>query len=181
MARKNAIVSVSVERNGSDATDQSVTFTVEGQSPIQIRLNELSTEIRAQAMIHGITQKISDAAALGKDATPADKYAAMLAVAERISSPNGSWNKRNGEGSESAPSGLIFRAFYQFAVDRAEAMKKPIPAESVVRELYDSKTRSEQLAIRKIPEVAAIMERMKGDKLAKSAPDADALLADILG
>lgn len=175
MARKNAIISATV-------TGTVLTFNVEGAAkPIVVDAAKLSDDIRAAAIIHGLTQKIADAAALGKDATPADKAEAMRAVADRLTGEEPSWNKRAGDGSDSAPSGLIFKAFLEFATERATAAKKPIPSEEKVRELYDSKTRSEQLAMRKIPEIAAIIERMKGDKAAKSAPDADALLADILG
>lgn len=172
MARKNAIVSVETcyENDAMGAT-----FYVEGLAPLILDVAALNTDVTRRALIHGLVQKVSDAAALGKDATPADKHAAMQSVIERLNA--GDWNKRSGDGSDSAPAGIIFRAFYQFAMDRAAKAKKPVPAEEAVRALYDSKTRSEQLAIRNIPEVKAIMETMRTAKA--SSVDVDSLLAEL--
>jgi hypothetical protein len=174
MARKNAIVSVQSDFDMS-VNSGLVSFVVDGLEPINLTVGDLPDAVTSRALFHGIIQKVSDAAALGKDATPADKHAAMQSVVDRLVS--GDWNKRSGDGSDSAPAGIIFRAFYQFAMDRAAKAKKPVPAEEAVRALYDSKTRSEQLAIRNIPEVKAIMETMRTAKA--SSVDVDSLLAEL--
>lgn len=160
MARKNAVVSVTAEY-------PQITFTVDGQKPIVLNAKQLSDEIILRASAHGLIQKVSDASALGKDATPADKHAAMLAVVERLQS--GEWSKRSGEGS-GAVGGIIFRALRNI---------KPEIDEAKLRTWYDAKTRSEQLALRTNPDIAAEIERIKAERGANANVDADALLADL--
>lgn len=164
MARKNAVVSVAVE-------GAVITFTVEGQKkPITLDTSkDLTDDVASRALIHGIVQKISDAAALGKDATPADKFEAMLSVRNRIAGPDGEWSKRSGEGS-GVVGGVIFRALRNI---------KPEIDEGKLRTWYDAKTRSEQLALRTNPDVAAEIERIKAERGANTNVDADALLADL--
>lgn len=171
MARKNAVVSVSL--NDQNA----IVFTVEGEGTVTISPEVLSDEIRNRAMIHGIVQKVSDAAAMGKGATPGDKFAAMQAVAARLL--EGDWSKRNGDGAGPVQ-GLIFRAFREFVETKAKAAKKPIPAEADIRAVYDAKDRKGQLALRNVPEIADIIERMKAEKGASGqSVDVDSLLGDL--
>lgn len=172
MAKKNAIISVDSNDNSSI-----IIWNVDTVGQLEINANKLDPKIQHMAMLHGIIQKVSDAAALGKDATPADKHAAMLAVVNRLI--EGDWNKRAGEGSNSAPTGLIFRAFYEFAVNRAKKAKRDEPSEVAVRALYDGKSRADQLALRNVPEIAKIIDRIKSERGAKSDVDVDALMGDL--
>lgn len=172
MAKKNSIVSVAAN---DDFT--AIHFDVVGMDSIGIDVTALSQDVIRRATAHGIIQKVSDAAALGKDASPADKHAAMLAVVNRL--VEGDWNKRAGEGSNSAPTGLIFRAFYEFAVARAKKAKRDEPSEVAVRTLYDGKSRADQLALRNVPEIARIIDRIKSERGAKSDVDVDALIGDL--
>lgn len=164
MARKNAIVSVSVSETGNPV------FNVEGEGSFAVDLAGLSDEIRNRALLHGIVQKISDAAAMGKGATPGDKFAAMKSVADRLA--EGEWSKRNGEGG-GAVAGLIYRAFREFIENRAKAAKKPAPAEEAIRAKYDGMSRSEQLALRNVEEIAAIIERLKAERGAAKSETVD--------
>lgn len=171
MARKNAIVSVSLEGSILE-------FNVEGIGGFEVDTAELNADVARAALIHGIVQKISDAAALGKEATPGDKFAAMQAVRDRLCGPDGTWNKRAGEGA-GAPVGIIFTALLEYTQSRAKKAKRDIPTEQAVREYYDGKTRAEQLAFRKVPEIAAIIERIKSEKGAVGNVDTDSLLSDL--
>ena len=170
MARKNAIVSVELD-NGNPI------FTVAGEGSFSLDLSGLSDEIRNRAMLHGIVQKISDGAALGKDATPGDKFVNMKAIADRLA--DGEWSKSRGEGSGSV-AGISFRAFREYVETMAAKRKKPIPSEAEIRAVYDAKDRAGQLALRTVPEIAEIIERMKSERGPKaSAVDAETLLADL--
>lgn len=175
MARKNSVISTEI-------TGSVIAITVAGggdngsDATISVDVSKLDSEITERAMYHGLVQKISDAAALGKDATPSDKYNAMLAVADRLIS--GDWKQSRGEGAGPV-AGVIFRAFAQWAADKATAAKKPVPAIEAIRKVYDSKTRAEQLALRNVPDIAAIIETLKAAKTPAKSVDTDALLGDL--
>ncbi len=172
MARKNSIVSVA--RNDVDGA---LTFTVAEVGEFVVIPGTLSDDVRNRALIHGIVQKISDAAAMGKDATPSDKFAAMKSVADRLA--EGEWSKRTGEGS-TAVAGIIYRAFREFVETSAKAAKKPIPADDAIRAVYDAKSRADQLALRTVPAIATIIERMKSERgTTGTSVDVDALLGDL--
>lgn len=175
MARKNSVVSTVVENStiaitvaggGDNGTDATITVDV----------SALADEIIERATYHGLVQKISDAAALGKDATPADKYAAMKAVADRLI--EGEWKQSRGEGAGPV-AGVIYRAFAQWVADMATKAKKPVPAAEAIRAVYDGKTRAEQLALRNVPAIAAIIETLKAAKTPAKTVDTDSLLAGL--
>lgn len=169
MARKNAIVSV-------ETTEQSIAFVVDGVGTIDIDLASLASEITSRAIIHGIVQKVSDAAALGKDATPSDKFAAMRAVADRLIA--GNWNKPAGE--TGAPvQGLIWQAYREVMQSLAAKAKKTV-SDDDLRVKYDAKSRADQLALRTNPEIAKVIERIKSERQTNSTVvDTDALLAEL--
>lgn len=169
MARKNSVIS-------ADVTAERIVFTIADVGDITVSIESLTDEIRERAMLHGLVQKISDAAALGKDASPSDKYAAMQAVAGRLL--EGEWKQSRGEGAGPV-AGVIFRAFSQWVHDKAKAAKKDAPAMEAIRAVYDSKTRAEQLALRNVPAIAAIIETLKAAKTPAKAVDTDALLGDL--
>lgn len=175
MARKNSVVSsgwdsgiLAFEIVGGNADSSTAV--------IEIHADKLTDDIREHAMFHGLTQKISDAAALGKDATPSDKYAAMKAVADRLL--DGEWKQSRGEGAGPV-AGVIYRAFSQWVMDMAKAKKVAAPSPDAVRAVYDSKTRAEQLALRNVPAIAAIIETIKAAKTPAKALDTDELLAGL--
>jgi P pilus assembly chaperone PapD len=177
MAKKNSIISVSND-NGE------LTFTVANAGEFVVSLSALSEDVRARAMVHGIVQKISDAAAIAKADLPVDptdaaktKLEAMQSVATRLL--EGDWSKRAGEGAGPV-AGIIFRAFAEWATAKATAAKKTI-TEAELRAVYDAKDRAGQLALRNVPEIAAIIERMKSERgaTAAKAVDSAALLGEL--
>lgn len=162
-------------------------FTVGEAGTLEIDLSALADEIRDEGLEHGITQKVSDAAAMSRDELTGNpkkdavtKLEAMRAVVERLTSDEPSWNKRSGDGS--APvAGLIFRAYSEWAVAMATERKSPIPSDDALRAKYDAMDRKQKLALRNVPAIATIIERMKSERPAKAvaAVDTDALLADL--
>lgn len=169
MARKNAIVAV-------ELTDNVISFNVAGTGTIDLDVSALADEVTHRAMLHGIIQKVSDAAALGKDATPSDKFQAMKAVADRLIA--GNWNKPAGE--TGAPvQGLIWMAYREVMQSLAAKQKKTVTDEKL-RELYDAKSRADQLALRTNPEISKVIERIKSERATNSnVIDTDALLAEL--
>ncbi len=177
MSKKNALIAVAIE-NGV------LTFTVGTAGTVEVAVDSLPDDIKDRAMLHGLTQKVSDAAAMPKADLTGDpvkdaetKLAAMRAVAERIAS--GEWSKRSGDGSGPVQ-GVIYRAFAEFVGNRAKKAKKDVPTEEAIRAVYDAKSRSDQLALRNVPEIAAIIERMKSERGTTGAEvDTTALLGEL--
>lgn len=92
--RANAVVQVR-------KMDGKLEFLVKGVStPIVFDPDKCSAEVRARAMIHGFTQRISDGAALSRDtatglpATPEAKHARMKALADHYMSGTTEWALR---------------------------------------------------------------------------------------
>ena len=178
MARKNAVVNVSIE-NGVltyGALDQSDSFNLADLSP--------EIYVPCKSADAGLIHKVSLGAAIAKVDLPTDpveaaaaKFAGMKAVADRIKTNE--WSKR-GEGT-AQPTGVIFQAFAEWAGKAFEKKGVPVPATEVLREKYDAKTRAEQLALRSVPAIAKIIDRIKSEAGAgkAAAVNTDELLADL--
>lgn len=180
MARKNSLISVALSDDNA-----TLTFTVGEAGSFNVTPADLAEEIRTRAMLHGLVQKISDAAAISKDDLTGDaakdaatKLEAMQSVATRLA--EGEWSKRTGDGSGPVQ-GIIYRAFEEWVLATAKAKKAEAPSSEKIREVYDAKPRAEQLALRNVPAIAKIIERMKSERGAKAAKsvDTDSLLSDL--
>ena len=176
---KKSIISTEVEGTA-------ISFVVEGAGSFFIDYTNLTEELRTRALIHGIVQKVSDAAAMPKADLPSDpieaaktKLEAMQSVADRLLA--GDWSKRSGEGGGPV-AGIILRAFTEFALARAAKAKNTAVTAETVKAVYDAKTKSEQLALRNVPEIAAIIDRIKAERGNNAARQVDAAaLLDELG
>lgn len=177
MPRKNALITVEAGESGA------LTFTV-GSASFTIDPATFAEEIRNRAMAHGFVQKISDAAAIAKSELTGDaakdaatKFEAMRSVAERLES--GEWSKRSGDGSGPV-AGIIYRAFEEWALAMAAKGKKDAPTAEKLRSVYDAKSRAEQLALRNVPAIAKIIDRIKSERgTTGEAVDTSALLAEL--
>lgn len=152
----------------ADVEGNVLTLTFANGKRLAVDANTLSDTIRTDAMMHGLKQKLVDAAAIsrnldtGRSATIDDKYDAVREVFDRITSPEGTWNKIRGDGV-AATSGLLVRALMQLSGGSREdvlAKLEPMSAE-------------EKTALRNVPKVAAIIASLKA---AASKIDTDALL-----
>lgn len=141
-----------------------------------IRTEQLAPSIVAQAIIHGLKQKLVDAAAIsrntetGQAASVADKYNAVKEVYDRLLS--GEWNKRR-EGSAGGSGGLLFRALC-----RMYDGKKTLDD---IQAFLEGKTAAEKAALRKNSKVAAIIEELRAESAKDGDVSADELLADLEG
>lgn len=154
-----------------------LTITCANGEGIVIDTRELTSDLRIAAMMHGLKQKICDAAALsrnpdtGRSATIDDKYRAMLEVADRLRA--GRWNKPS-EGSSSPKGGLLFAALCRF---------RPEKSVEALREWLDGQSTEQQAALRGNARIAAIIETIKAERAAKrpdvAAVDTDAMLGDL--
>lgn len=174
----NKTITTTVHTDGGLTGNGSLRIDVVGFTPLMVQIRDLSDAMLEQAVLHGLKQKIVDAAALsrnpdtGRSATAADKYNAMREVLDRVIA--GEWNKTRGDGTGTGSGGLLFAALC-----RLYTVKTP----EDIRAFLDGKTTAEQAALRKNPKVAAVIETIKAER-AKDAPDdadTDDMLAELDG
>lgn len=131
----------------------------------------LSTEIQKQAMLHGLKQKLVDAAAIarntltGQPATCEDKYAAVRVVFDRITKPEGTWNAIR-EGVEKAQGGMFMRAVMELTGKtkaQLDAMLEKLDKDQIA-------------ALKKNDKIVEITQRMEREALANNPNDSDDLL-----
>ena len=145
---------------------------VNGES-LRITVSDLSSTIIDMAVVHGLKQKLIDAAAMsrnpdtGKSATPDDKWNAVKAVYERLL--RGEWNAARGEGGTGA-GGLLMRAL---------ARLYPVKSADQLRAFLDGKSKAEQAALRANTKIAAIIEEIKAESAKSGDVDTDALLDEL--
>lgn len=131
---------------------------------------KLSADITAAAIMHGLKQKLVDAAAISRDpstgraATIETKYNAVREVYDRLLA--GQWNKNREAGSGGA-GGLLFRALVSLY---------PTKTPEQLREYLDGKTPAEQAALRKNPKIADAIATLRATS---DGSDSDGLLAEL--
>lgn len=80
--------------------DETIKFVVKGAGTIVLDMAKLSDKIARRAAIHGMIQRVSDAAAIprdtktGKSATPQEKFDAMAELVEHYISGTTEWNRK---------------------------------------------------------------------------------------
>lgn len=162
------IPAVTAEINGTE-----LVFTGDNGDRITVNAMALDEEIKLAAMMHGLKQKIGDAAAIsrnpdtGRSATTGDKFDAMREVFERLTATRPQWNKTR-EGGDGGAGGLLFKALCRIKADKT-------PAE--VRAYLEARTKEEQAALRKVPAIAAAIEEIKAASAKDGGIDGEALLA----
>lgn len=160
----------------ADITGSVLTITSPEGHKIIVDAANLGDDIRHAAMMHGLKQKIVDAAAIsrnpetGRSATITDKFDAMSEVATRLYA--GEWNKRREAGTATG-GGLLLQALMRLYAGRK--------TEEELRAYLDKLSDKEQAAIRASARVAPIIAAIKEERDAKKAKDvsADDLLAGL--
>lgn len=178
----DALIKSTTEKGTAVATDivNGILYVAFGSGgSIVVNPDHLSAEIRAQALLHGLKQKLVDAAAIGrnpdtgKSATLADKAEAVMEVWERISdNVEPSWNKvREGGNGGSAKGGLLLQALM-------EATSK---SKAEIEAYLENKSAAEQAALRANPKIAVIISRIQAerDKRKGNNVDTDSMLKDL--
>lgn len=142
---------------------------------LNVATDQFSFAITTMAIMHGLKQKLVDAAALsrnpdtGRSATVADKKAAVMEVYGRLM--EGNWNKPR-DGASAPKGGLLFAALV-----RMQPGKNP----EDIRGWLDGKTDAEKAALRKNPKVAAIIAEIQAERAKAGDVDTDALLDELNG
>lgn len=149
---------------------RTLTLAFSNGETLAIDADTLTDVICEQALMHGLKQKLVDAAAIsrnpdtGRTASIDDKYNAVKEVYDRLLA--GQWNK-NREGG-SVKGGMLFRALCIMYADKSP---------EAIRAFLEKKTAAEKTALRNTKKIADIIATFKDD--AEGDIDTDALLAEI--
>lgn len=164
-AKRNAAISATI--NGTTLT----LIFANGETLI-MHGDTLTSDMQQYAMMHGLKQKLVDAAAIsrnpetGRAATVEDKYQAVKAVFDRLLS--GQWNTTREGG---ATGGLLLQALCRMYAGR----KTP----EELKAFLADKTDAEKTALRKNPRVAAIIDEIRAEQGKAANIDTDELLGEL--
>ena len=153
--------------------DGTLTLAFVNGETLTLRADALNIDIQQQAMMHGLKQKLVDAAAIsrnpeaGRPATVEDKYQAVKTVYDRLLA--GQWNATREGGGNAG--GLLFQALCRMYQGR----KTP----EELRAFLADKTDAEKAALRKNPRVAAIIEEIRAEQGKAANIDTDELLGEL--
>lgn len=171
--KKQSAIETTIE-NGT------ITFEFSDGRTLRVYLYTLTPTIREAAVIHGLKQKLCDAAAISRDpatgraATIDTKYEAVKEVFDRITSADGTWNKQR-EAGAGGSGGLLLAALARMYAGRKTK-------EDLV-EFLSTKTEAEKAALRGNKTVAEIILSIKTERnlhnLREDGIDANAILDEL--
>lgn len=168
--------------------DGVVTFTVRDAGELRLNLASLSPEVRERALVHGMVQRVSDAAAIpfnkeeGRYATPQEKFEAMRALVEHYESGTTEWARKGGGAGGprvDSDSSLILAAVARVQGVEVATMRERVKANAEKRGVS---TRAYLSALLASEAVKAVYEELKAAQpVAKPAVDADEALKELRG
>ena len=166
--KRNATISATIIGN-------TLALTFANGETLTMRGDALNSDVQQYAMMHGLKQKLVDAAAIsrnpetGRPATVEDKYQAVKAVFDRLL--GGQWNAAREGGGNAG--GLLFQALCRMYAGR----KTP----DQLREFLADKSDAEKTALRKNPRVSTIIEEIRAEQGKAADINTDELLGELEG
>ena len=164
--KRNATITAAIDNN-------TLSLTFANGETLTMRGDALNSDVQQYAMMHGLKQKLVDAAAIsrnpetGRAATVADKYQAVKTVFDRLLA--GQWNAvREGGG---ATGGLLLQALCRMYAGRKTADE--------LKAFLADKSDAEKTALRKNPRVAQIIEDIRAETGKAASIDTDELLGEL--
>ena len=158
------------------ADDGTLTLEFRHGETLTLHPETLTPEIQRAALLHGLKQKLVDAAAIARDtatgraATIQTKYDAVREIFDRITGENPSWNKPRAAGG-GGQGGLLARAIARYknvALEQAKAY-------------LDRLTDAQKQALRVDPRIAAVINELRLETAKPAGIDTDALLSGLGG
>lgn len=181
--KANSVITHALREDG-----QAILFKVRDAGELTLELDRLGEAVKQRAMIHGLIQRVSDAAALpfnkeaGRYATPQEKLEAMRGLVEHYMTGTGEWaRKAAGGGAPRVTSEdlLILRAVAELqgveVATMRERVKEMAEKRGVTQRAYLGAILARSEAVR------AIVERMKAEQPAATGAglDGDELLDEL--
>lgn len=168
-------MSDSIQKKDIEATiteGGNLTLTFRHGERLTVFVDQLDQGIQRMAMLHGLKQKLVDAAAISRDtttgraATIATKYNAVKEIFDRITHATApSWNKPRAGGT-GGQGGLLTRAIARYKNVTVEAAK------AYLERLTDA----QKQVLRGDPRIATIINELRAESAKPAGIDADALL-----
>lgn len=172
-AKSNSVITHSVDSDSQVGT--CIHFDVLGVGRLSMDYTKLHPAIVERAAIHGMIQRISDAAAISRDpetgesATAQDKFDAMQRLVDHYESGTSEWSRRPVAG-EGKSGGLLFKALCIMSGDTRT------PAE--IKEWMGTKTKAQLNALRVQPKIAEVIASIRPTSIEVNV---DALLDELNG
>ena len=144
---------------------------------LRVHPETLNPEIQRAALLHGLKQKLVDAAAISRDtatgraATIVTKYEAVKEIFDRITGAGGeapSWNRPRAGGA-GGQGGLLARAIARYKNVEVSAAKAYL----------DRLTDAQKQALRVDPRIATIINELRMESAKPAGIDTDALLGGL--
>ena len=160
----------------SIAEGGNLTLTFRHGERLTVFVDQLAPEIQRAAMVHGLKQKLVDAAAISRDtatgraATIATKFDAVKEIFDRITGENPSWNKPRAGGA-GGQGGLLARAIARYKSVSIEQAKAYL----------DRLTDAQKQALRVDPRIAAVINELRAESAKPAGINTDALLDGLDG
>jgi hypothetical protein len=170
MARANQVVAFT-------QADNVLTFTVAGQPPIEFDMDKAHAALRIRAEVHGWKQRLSDKAAMSRDtktgaaASPAEKAAAIRALAEYYMSGASEWNMRGAAGGRKSESAWIIEALIDLDLYSEERIATAAAKYEMTVDAYLARLATTDRVAKRVAEL----------KHGASDLDADEMLDDLEG
>lgn len=171
--KRTPVITATTEMQGMNGGDDLLLLQFSNGEELQVKVGRLQVEVVRQATLHGLKQKLVDAAAISRDpvtgrsATPQDKFEAVKAVLNRLLA--GQWNATR-EGGGATKGGLLVEALCRLY---------PTKPRNDLVEFVAGKSDKEKAALRKNPKVAAIIATIKAEQGSDGDDDSDELLAEL--
>ena len=164
--KRNAAIAATID-------DNTLTLTFANGETLSIRGDALNSDVQRYAMLHGLKQKLVDAAAIsrnpetGRAASVEDKFQAVKTVYDRLLA--GQWNAVREGGV--ATGGLLLQALVRMYAGRK--------TQDELKTFLADKSDAEKTALRKNPRVAAIIEEIRAETGKSASIDTDGLLGEL--
>lgn len=192
-AKSNSIITAQPAVNEDGVSV--IKFTVLGVGDITLDTGKLHDTVRTRAVVHGLTQRISDAAAIpfnkeeNRYATPQEKYEAMRALVEHYHTGTEEWSRTRAAGGSrvDGETALILRAVAEHQGVPAEDMRERVKAiaekrETTVRAYLADVLATAQAAkgVGALAGVAEVYARLKAEQPTPTVKlDANELLSEL--
>lgn len=174
--KSNSVITHEVAKN--EHGEILITFKVVGAGQTTLNLSLVSQSNRDKAMIHGIIQRVSDAAALSREivngveqkATPANKLAAMEELVQHYASGTEEWSrKRVGGVRVSTDEKLLLDALVRMY---------PTKTREALQSWLKARTEVERQGLMAEERVKATIDQIRTERAPKGV-DASALLGEL--